>query len=361
MASVRNASFVHALLTLLLALPAAAQTVLIGGPGTPGCQSSAVPPQLSDGIPADGTIHYSYDGILKHLTLVVANTTTVPDPSWKTPTITRVGFNLPASVTGASLLSQSAAGGATPDWSLSAGPAQLGGCLGTFSRQLIAGGPGIQNGIAKPGTNMPGPANTAVIGPMAFVIQIDTVALLTAQDFIDSKSDHPVNSVTAAFRFQGSGPDGQGSGFIGSASDCTTFAASTDIGPSCHLPLDPVLTATPPVVGQMFTISLTADAAFADALVFWVASYAPVTPWTDPVSGCTVYVDVFHPWNFFIVDTYFTDQDGDWSLSFMLPNLPALVGVEMIFQLRVCAPNGPQGPLDPDWLSNGLFVRIGCL
>lgn len=351
-------------LALCLCLSVSAQTVNIGGLGAKGCQNSDDPPTLSDGNAADGTLTYSYDGVLKRLTLVAHNTTTMPDPSWRTPTITSIGFNFPASVTGTSLVSQTGSGGATPNWSLSAGTGQQGGCFGTFSRILTAGGPGIQNGIAKPGTIPGGPPNSAVIGPMTFVIQITTAAALTAQDFIDSQSTGGAYSATAAFGFQGSGPNGQGSGFIGSQPSqpvCTDVAIATDLGPSCNIPLDPILYANPPIIGQVFNLCMDGDPGFANGLGFWFGSLPPVTPWTDPVSGCTVYVDVFNPANFILINTFFLDANGDWCLPIPLPDLPALVGLELIFQLRICAPGGPQGPLDPDWLTNGLYVKIGCI
>jgi hypothetical protein len=45
---------------------------------------------------------------------------------------------------------------------------------------------------------------------------------------------------------------------------------------------------------------------------------------------------------------------------FPIPPLTSLVGLEVIFQMRLCAPNGPVGPLFPDWASNGVSVVIGC-
>lgn len=142
---------------------------------------------------------------------------------------------------------------------------------------------------------------------------------------------------------------------------CTGAGAlALDLGPACNLPLDPVLTATPPVVGQTSTICLTGDPGFANALGFWFASFPPVTPWHEPVTGCNVYVDIFNLPNLYLINIFFTDGNGDWCTEIPVPSIAELAGLELIFQIRLCAPNGPQGPLDPDWLSNGLRYRVGC-
>lgn len=39
---------------------------------------------------------------------------------------------------------------------------------------------------------------------------------------------------------------------------------------------------------------------------------------------------------------------------------PGLIGVELVMPVRLCAPNGPAGPLYPDGVTNGLHLGIGC-
>ncbi|MAG57792.1 MAG: hypothetical protein CMJ83_16015 [Planctomycetes bacterium] len=136
-------------------------------------------------------------------------------------------------------------------------------------------------------------------------------------------------------------------------------ASVVNLGTSCGLPLEPVLSSTPPVLGQPVTISV--QSVFPNALLFLAVSFAPVAPLVIPTSPpCTVYVDAVNPANFFLFPTAFTDPTGAWSLTLSLPPPPAALGVEVILQVRLCAPAGPPGPLSPDWLSNGLRLRFGC-
>jgi hypothetical protein len=345
---------------VLLTAWMSAQTVTIGGTGALGCQNPGNPPTLSDGTFANATVNYSYDANLALLTLVVENTT-VADVGNKTPLITVVGFNAPASVTNLQLLFQSGTSGAAPAWNMSAGPSAMG-CFGNFTRTLQNAG-GLNNGIGKAGANNAGAAGAAVIGPVTFVIGVTTAATLTTQDFLDALSTNPPGSfnVSTAARFQGSGPNGDGSGTIGAADECTELAISQDLGGACGLALDPVLSANPPVIGTNWTLSLNSDPAFGASLGFWFLSFPPVQTYTVPGINCNIYVDILNPNNFFLVTMFFTDANGDWSITVPLPDLQALVGLDLIMQIRLCSPNGPQGPLQPDWLSNGLRVKIGCL
>ena len=131
----------------------------------------------------------------------------------------------------------------------------------------------------------------------------------------------------------------------------------TDLGSPCNLILDPVLSATNPVIGSTFTLNV--DTVFPNSLGFLFFSVGTPTPTYLSQVGCTVYVDLYNPANFILITNYFTDANGDWSLPIPLPALQALVGQEFTFQARVCAP-AFQGPLSPDWLSNGISVRLGC-
>jgi hypothetical protein len=135
-------------------------------------------------------------------------------------------------------------------------------------------------------------------------------------------------------------------------------ASAVDLGPACNLPLDPVLTSTLPILGTTMVISLNSQ--FPDSLGFFFASLPPVQAYAVPGIGCNIYVDVFNPQNFFLITMFFTDSNGTWNLPIPLPAIPQLEGLELYFQVRLCSPTGPAGPLSPDWLSNGLGVRAGC-
>jgi hypothetical protein len=228
---------------------------------------------------------------------------------------------------------------------------------------VLDNGGSIHNGIKKAGTTVTGPAAAAVTGPATFILAITTAATLTSQDFIDVLSTNPPGSLQSpvAMHFQGGGPTGASSGWFGSAPQCAVQGTFTDLGTACNLALDPVLSANAPVIGTTWTMCLDSDAVFAGALGFWFLSIPPFATYTDAGSGCNVYVDILNPNNFFLVTMFFLDNNGDWCVSVPLPYVEALVGVELQMQMRICAPGGPVGPLAPDWLSNGINVKIGCL
>ena len=131
-----------------------------------------------------------------------------------------------------------------------------------------------------------------------------------------------------------------------------------DLGPSCGLPEEPVITATPPVLGQTMTLSMTSI--FPNSLLIPFYSFGPVTPCTFNPPGCTVYVDFWNLPNMFYLGLFYSDAGGNWDINIPLPEVPALAGLEVVFQVRVCSPTGPPGPLSPDWPSNGLSVHLGC-
>ena len=141
---------------------------------------------------------------------------------------------------------------------------------------------------------------------------------------------------------------------------CTGIqATATSLGSSCGLVLDPVLSATPPVLGTVSTLTLTS--AFPNAIGFLFASVPPVTTIHMWNVGCNLYVDVLNSANFMLITTFYTDGTGTWTQPVPIPSAAGFVGFELIFQVRLCAPNAPvAGPLDPDWLSNGLLYRVGC-
>lgn len=143
--------------------------------------------------------------------------------------------------------------------------------------------------------------------------------------------------------------------------DCSgTSAAVIPLGPSCGLPLDPVLEADLPVLGESGSVFM--HSAFPNAVVFPFMSLGPVAPVTIATSPpCTIYVDILNPLtNLVWLPVGTTDANGYWEFPWTLPADATLLGLEAVFQARVCAPNGPTGPLFPDWSSTGLMLRLGC-
>ena len=140
--------------------------------------------------------------------------------------------------------------------------------------------------------------------------------------------------------------------------DCAGPAAtSTSIGDGCGAPAAPVLAADPPIVGQEMHIQLSSDHPNAHYWIF--ASVGTPTPYTDPISGCTIYVDVFNSANLVFLDEGFTDATGSASWSLMIPpDAPSSVyGIPVTFQARTWFPGGP---LNGDHMSNGVLTTIGC-
>jgi hypothetical protein len=248
--------------------------VVLGTFGSKGCQNADNPPTLSDGSPATADLGYSFDRTTGRLTLTVSNTTPVT-PGVQNPLITAVYFNLPdLAITSATLLSQTAAGGATPNFGLTldlnttANPSPNSvGCFGSFGAKLSKSGGGIQGGIANPLADNPaGPTAATVIGPVVFVIQFNGpgVGNLTAQAFsrvLSYKSNG--QAANAAAKFQGGAAGG--SGFIGNAFDCS--AAGWVLG-------DPVLGGTLTIVMEgapgcygCFVISLDPGPAIFDGIL----------------------------------------------------------------------------------------------
>lgn len=248
--------------------------VSLGTLGSKGCQNSDNPPTLSDGTHATADVGYTYDRTTQRLTLTVANTSPVT-AGVQNPLITEIFFNIPdLAVNGATLVSQTAAGGATPNFGLTldlnttANPKPNNvGCFGSFGAKLAKSGGGIQGGIANPtADNQAGPASTTVIGPVVFVIEFtgSGVQNLTADAFsrvLSYKSNGEASN--AAVKFQG-GASG-GSGFIGNAFDCS--AAGWVMGePVVGGTLTIVMEGTPGCYG-CFVVSADPGPAIFDGIV----------------------------------------------------------------------------------------------
>jgi hypothetical protein len=187
----------------------------IGGVNAFGClQPAQNPPVLENGAIGTGECTYSYNQLTQVLTLTVSNTSPVV-PGQQNPVVRRVYVNLPQlAISNATLISQTGAGGPAPTWTLAIDPNLSDGqssievgCFGRFGLRLSDQG-GIAGCIANPlATSLPGSANSMVIGPVVFQIQIlgssAAVSSLVAASFSSSLSlNEGGQYVNAAFRFQ---------------------------------------------------------------------------------------------------------------------------------------------------------------
>ena len=126
-------------------------------------------------------------------------------------------------------------------------------------------------------------------------------------------------------------------------------AVVMNLGPGCAPPA-PVLTITPPVIGQPLTVTVSSP--FPNAMGFVILS----TPLSRPfpvVSGCTIYLDVS---TLVALFQFVTDSSGNFSATFTLPFDLALVGQSLHVQSSIWALGGP---VLNDYLSNGLKITIG--
>ena len=143
---------------------------------------------------------------------------------------------------------------------------------------------------------------------------------------------------------------------------CSGPAATvSNLGGGCGLALDPILSALNlPFLGTNFQAQVTSS--FPGAFVFPFISVGPVAGTPIGSTGCTTYLDVLNPTNVFAFPIVQMDGAGVWNSDFLIPNDPALLGMQYVLQIRICAPNGPPGPLAPlpDWATNALLVTIGC-
>ena len=102
------------------ALGQTTSSLTVGGIGAFGCNVPQTdPPTLQNGQEASGTAAFSYDGATQVLTLTVTNTSPIV-AGQNNPVLRRIYVNLPPlACTGATLISQTGAGGAVPAFQLS--------------------------------------------------------------------------------------------------------------------------------------------------------------------------------------------------------------------------------------------------
>lgn len=308
---VRFAAATLSVVATLTAQSVSSTTVAVGGLGAGGCQNADNPPTLSDGSPANASVTFGYDRTTEQLTLVVENTTPVT-PGVQNPLLTQIFFNLPRlAVTGATLVSQTGSGGATPNFSLAldldtttgSSPNWVG-CFGAFSACLKKNGGGVNGGIANAAADSPaGPPNGHVDGPVTFVIQLagPGVGNLTAGAFSGLRSVKSNGAAAnVAIKFQG-GAQG-GSGFIGDVVDCS--AAGWVVGePKIGNTVTTVMQGSPGCYG-CFVISLDPGPAIFEGIL----------------------MPVGYPW-LAVNSQGFVAPGQIFTYDFPIPNDPALVGL----------------------------------
>ena len=232
MLSPPRSTFVASALLLLSAHVTAqvsTASIAIGAPGSAGCQAGTNSPLLTDGSSATGTVDFTLDASTGILTVVVDNTSPVIAAS--NPLITDIYIDAPVgAVIGASLVSQTGSGGATPAFTFAfdsdngtAPSLPRAGCFGHFSMQLSAGGlaGGIGNAAAS---TFAVPAAQVVQGPVTITLQLTLDGVVNASGFTDWMAANPANVATqaGALRFDGAGASNDGSGYVGHEFKCKT-------------------------------------------------------------------------------------------------------------------------------------------
>lgn len=128
-------------------------------------------------------------------------------------------------------------------------------------------------------------------------------------------------------------------------------ASSTPVGAGCGGgPAAPVLSCTPPVIGQNVTIAIANGTPLTSGGLFM--SPPPAAP-TPVGGGCTVYLDLatYQP----LIQPITTDAAGNWSIVLGVPNDNALAGLSVMLQAALFPTAGPLG-LD---ITNGVLVTAG--
>ncbi|MEE9393591.1 MAG: SdrD B-like domain-containing protein [Planctomycetota bacterium] len=131
---------------------------------------------------------------------------------------------------------------------------------------------------------------------------------------------------------------------------------NNDDFPSCGAGIDQLLVGTAPVIGNVWELFLNSDMPNVPFFVF-AAPGAPV-PITIPNSSCLIWPNLAG------IELFYegiTDQNGNNFFSLVIPNIPALAGIQFTFQARVCDP-AQTGPIPgtPDFPTNAVHVQIGC-
>lgn len=138
---------------------------------------------------------------------------------------------------------------------------------------------------------------------------------------------------------------------------CTGFQAFVnDNLPSCGTNMDPVMSATLPVIGTEFTLDIQSQ--FPNALTLVFASLGAPQLTVIPTANCNVWLDID---NLVLLFVQTTDANGNLSITFPIFPDPALEGFEITLQSRICFPAIPSPiPGLPDWPSNAVHLGLGC-
>ncbi len=122
---------------------------------------------------------------------------------------------------------------------------------------------------------------------------------------------------------------------------------------------DPVVDATLLIPGDPITFTFSSNAPNSLGWIYYSFGVFPKVPY----AGCNFYIDVLNPsTNLGIVTIMPTDANGGFTYTTPTVVPPGVDGFTVVFQSRVCAPQGIPGPFAPlpDFFGNGLIMTIGC-
>jgi hypothetical protein len=343
-------------------LAAQDSVILIGGPGSYGSNGTFNPAYLSDNVTkASARLVFHWDAMTSQLTLTVENTS-LGKPGIPNPVLTDVFFNVPAGITGLSLMSQTGAGGATPTWvldfdaDLSANPNPNGANgFGAYNAMISTGG-GAQNGIKNPLVGTIGiPPGTEVVGPVTFVFSATgSLAGISAYDFNSIQSVNPPGSQSfvGAAKFQAGGVAGS-SGFISPAgSYCATAATAEDLGGGCG---GAYLETELPFMGQTSMVTVSGMPPLACGTAF--GSSAGAMPFF--YNTCQVFLDT-DPNSLFVIANFKAPASGPLMCRQQIPSYlvsPTCCGVSFVLQALFVDTSAPPGQRIS--VTNGWKVTIG--
>ncbi len=346
----------HALLSLasagVLATAAFAQSstacLPIGTNGAVGCQSASAP-VLTGGVIATGIIDFDYNQTTAILEVRVTNTSPVLTNA-NNPVITGVAFSFPFNtVNNATLVSQTALAGATPNFGMqfTSGQFLLQGCMGCFSVVLTANGPGggIGNDLATQFANPP-----VVLGRTTFRFQLSGpgVGTLDADAISSMLSGGGTYNVASSFFFEGGGASGSENGYVSSGFPCCPNnamfqSAGTGCAPS-FLSAPTVTGVGLPYVGDDVVVDVSSPATpnapgllihgFSNTFDPFFGVQLPLDLSIYGFPGCSLY-----PSNEFVLPIL-TDATGSAGYSVSIPGFGKWCGRTITYQAFFVAPNG---------------------
>ena len=315
----------------------------IGGPGSCSSEGTQDPGLLSDDeTPASAEVVFTLDTGAAVLTLDVTNTSPVTS-GVKNPLLTRLYFNVPAAVTGMSLVGQSAEAGVTPEYELDFGP-QGAGLFGSFDACLHDTG-NIQGTIANENADTwTVGADKLALGTVSFTLELEgDLAGLTASDFTELLSTIPPGSKPshAVGKFQAGGPD-DASAYLNQGETCDVAGSSESLGTPCGGTLS--------IVHGLPGGSAVVDYQGSTPLGLAALYYSAPNPTPFSFGGCTIFLRGGAS----LAGLFATDLDGDFHLDAKIPS-SHLCGDQIVLQAFVLGPRPPRFAE----ISNGVLVTIG--